>query len=441
MISNMASTFILKRKSYAMPNLLRSAGKMNPISSMTMDVADNAIGKPIEYASQEAKGYVPEVKNAYAPNQGQGTEVQKQYGLIGTVAGAAKGLGKHVWNSRGTVGSMAGMGAGMAAGNYALNRYQADKAAIESGQSNQNGLTTGEKVGAGAAIAGTTAGVAAWTANNHNKAVKAAEKSITSNTNLLNDINKGSVVDRKIGNGSLLSENASRSISDSKKSLDKLNGKTMGMSNKKFKMGRNALLTAAALTTATVLANKGLKKAKENRDNQVPPMPQQPTQAQYSIAAIGRVVKSTLAGVKGSGIMTQSGANAAKQGFGSLIKQNVQNGTWGNIGRAAGAAVNVGTQSLVRGVGDAFTLGGGKKLVHQVAKGMKENGGNLGAKAGQFLDNHKTLALGASGATIGGTLYNVANNVGEKSVNAVTSLDKKTNEFMKSRDEALNNQM
>lgn len=488
--------YILKRKNYGLAEMaVKGAKGMNPVSSIAQDALNNAIANPIEFANQEAKTYQPTVVNAYAPNQGLGTEVQKQYGIAGTLYGAGKGLLKYGKQHLGTIGSTAAFGAGLTGATYGYNRYQADKAEIEAGTRKDEGLSTNEKLGAAGITTATAAGVGLKTAMSHDKAVKTAKDAFQKNSQAY----AGAVRDFQSGKlgSSVANDLAQKSLnrkSAAADTLNKLNRTRMGglMSNKTFKVGRNALITTGIAAGTALLANAGLKKASQNKakneTSQRNQSNQNVTQSQYSDlyanglgseirrkliykpvkdvtvnikkgmdgllspdmkepaikfreamyavpvvgSALGRVIKSKLAG--GVSALGKSGNAVAQQGYGQLIKQNIQNGTWSNIGNAAGAAISGGTQQLVKGAGNMFTLGRADKLINKVASGMKEHGGETGAKAANFLRNHKTLAVGATGATVGGALFDVSNKAGEKAVNALTSLDSKTNEFKAKRE-------
>lgn len=428
------SIFILKRKRYNDPNsttpppptttpntnpstlnkvktgaanMIKDMGSKGQLAaglatSAVDEVKQNLVDRPLQSIAEEASTYQPTVKNAYLSD--------KSYSIGQAVKEIGAGLGKGIWNytkkNKKELGGMALLGGTLAAGSYGMNRLQRQRAEIEAGEREANGMSTGGKVIAGATALGTGAYLAHKTGKSHDKEVADFTKSISED--------KASAArNRAEGFGKRAAQLESRAAKTAKE-LNKTNKRRLGglVSNRTFKMGRNALIGGGIMAGAGLLANSMLKdKANSETD-----------QKSYSFAGVGRLAKITL----GKGLKNRP------KTVGGLLVENIKQGNWGNIGRAAGVYAKKGGEELVNVASNLGTLGkdGAKGLVKDVTKSL-ESQGQYGKKAADFINRHKTASGAVGAATVGTAGFGLSNAVGEKSVNALTKLDKKTNKFIK----------
>jgi hypothetical protein len=426
--------FIVKRKKYADPNTKYSfwegkqiqnakGFKANAANMANLFVApgavagmiaENARGKmdaAIDDFKETAQNYTPTVQNSFVNPQ------QKQYGVVQAVKEVGTGVGKGLWNwgkkNKGSLGGLVGFGALMGAGTYGMNRIQRQKAEIESGEREANGMSTGGKVTAGATALGTGGYMAYRAGKSHDKAVNELKDTIKKNdairTESMNAARKAksagnpnAVVD-KFGrtNADIVKQNTKiartanlKSVNASKELANKT-GTKFGMSKKAFKMTRNGLLTGGLVAGAGLLANKMLRQKNNS-----------------AYGAAKRIASKALGG--------------------KSIGKAIADGDWKNLGKAAGAY----SHGVSRGVSNFFTpgKGGAGGIMRSVENNLKKQG-EYGKKAADFIGRHRTAVGIGTAATVGSGLYNVTNSIGEKGVGVVANtLDKKTADYVKSKE-------
>lgn len=378
----MGVTFIIKRKNYAIPAIVSSVGGIltGPRVATGMTVGGSVMDAKSTVSDREDKEEFDYINPS-----------QKQYGAIQAVKEVGTGVGKGLlnWgkNNKKSMKSLVGFGAAMGAGTYGINRIQRQKAEIESGEREANGMSTRGKVATGAAALGTGGYVAYNSGKSHSNALNKANERLTQSNKLLEEANKKGL--------SKISDKASKDIASNKAVIDNLNKTKLGMSNKAFKMTRNGLLTGGIIAGAGLLANNTLKQ----KNNSV-------------FGAASKLANRALGG--------------------KSLGKAVSDGDWKNIGKAAGAYVNSGVKS----VSNFLTPGkGGASSVVRSVEGSLKKQGEYGKKAADFLSRHRTAAGVATAATVGTGVFNVTNSIGEKGVSAVTnSLDKKTAQYVKSKE-------
>lgn len=431
-------TFILKRRYYnetADPSFLGKASSMGKgllktassglgVSTAVDEVKNNLIDRPLNAMAEEASTYVPTVKNAYVPQQ-------KSYGLVQAAKEIGTGVGKGLMNwgkkNQGQLKGLAGFGAAMSASGYAVNRVNRKKDEIESGQREATGLSTGEKIAAGTSALGAGAGVAYATGKSHDKQISKLNETVNksksryteaikgaqSQMNNLDKVDKfGRTGSDRISQLDNIAKKANADRINASNTITNMNRKRLGglVSNRSFKMGRNALLAGGLITGAGLLANKVLSKG--------------PEQKEYSKWG---AVKKIVGNVYNKSIQS-AGSNA---GFVDKAKAGAQ---------ALGAGVQVGSKVIARGASNFFTPGkGGAGGIMKEVRSELKNTGDYGKAASNFIKNHKTVVGVGTAATLGSAAFNAANAAGEKPVQAVTNImDKKTADYVKSREEEYN---
>lgn len=401
----MGSTFILKRKSYNSPNssfdflngqkvkgegfIKGSARSLvtSPIGAVGMvtNSANNAIKDTLNDYKDVAENYTPTVQNSFVQ--------PKNYSVVQAGREISTGLGKGLFNwgksNKKSLTNISKFGAAIGAGTYGVNRLQRQKAEIDRGEREATGMSTGGKVIAAGSAVGTGALVARSTGKSHDKAVTKATERLAKDKALLGEANSKGLTK--------IADKANKNIAAGTENLEKLNGKKLGTSRKAMKMGRNGLLAGGAIAGAGLLANSMLKQ-KEN-----------------SLKAAGILAKRVLGG--------------------KSVTQNLREGNIGTVGKAAGTYLSGAGKSLVKGVSNFLTPGksGAKGVVNSIGKSLKEQG-EYGKKAADFIGKHKTTASLVAAGGVGSTAFNLANKVGEKPVELTSRLDKKTTEYVKSRD-------
>ena len=401
----MGSTFILKRKNYNNSNssfdllngqkvkgegFIKGTARSlvtSPVSAVSIvaDSANNAVKDTLNDYKYVAENYTPTVQNSFVQ--------PKNYSVVQAGKEIATGIGKGVFNwGKSNKKSLAGIskfGAALGAGTYGVNRLQRQKAEIDRGEREATGMSTGGKVIAAGTAVGTGALVARSTGKSHDKAVTKATEQLAKDKALLNEANSKGLTK--------IADKANKSIAEGTKNLEKLNGKKLGISKKAMKMGRNGLLVGGTIAGAGLLANSMLKQ-KEN-----------------SLKAAGVLAKRVLGG--------------------KSVTQNLREGNIGTVGKAAGTYLSGAGKSLVKGASNFFTPGksGAKGVVNSVGKSLREQG-EYGKKAADFMGRHKTTAGLVAAGGVGGTAFNLANKVGEKPVELASRLDKKTTEYVKSKE-------
>lgn len=401
----MGSTFILKRKNYNSPNssfdflngqkvkgegfIKGSARSLvtSPIGAVGMVAgsANNAVKDTLNDYKDVAENYTPTVQNSFVQ--------PKNYSVVQAGKEIATGIGKGVFNwgksNKKSLASISKFGAALGAGTYGVNRLQRQKAEVDRGDREATGMSTGGKAIAAGTAVGTGALVAKATGKSHDKAVTKVTEQLAKDKALLNEANSKGLTK--------ISEKANKNIAEGTKNLEKLSGKRLGISKKAMKMGRNGLLAGGVLAGAGLLANSMLKQ-KEN-----------------SLKAAGLLAKRVLGG--------------------KSVTQNLREGNIGTVGKAAGTYLSGASKSLVKGASNFFTPGksGAKGVVNSVGKSLREQG-EYGKKAADLIGRHKTAAGLVAVGGVGSTSFNLANKIGEKPVELVSKMDKKTTEYVKSKE-------
>lgn len=425
------STFILKRKRYNDPNTTTpdtnastlnkaKTGAVNMIKDMGSkgqlaaglatsavdELKQNLVDRPLQSMAEEASTYQPTVKNAYLSDKSY--SVGQAIKQVGT--GIGKGIVDYTKNNKKSLGGLAAFGGTLAAGSYGMNRLQRQRAEIDAGEREATGMSTGGKVVAGTASLGTAAYLAHKAGKSHDKTAADLTKSIADNKagaarNAAEGFNK---------RATQLTKRAAKSTED----LNKLNRKRLGglVSNRSFKMGRNALIGGGLMAGAGLLANSMLK---DKNNSEI-------GQKNYTFAAVGRMAKMAL----GEGLKNKPARNTV----GGLIKQNIKEGNWSNLGKAAGIYAKKGGEQVVRAASNFLTVGkgGADELTRSISKNLA-NQGEYGKKAASFINRHKTASGLVGAATVGTAGFGLANAAGEKPVNALAKLDKKTDQFVKNQ--------
>ena len=89
----------------------------------------------------------------------------------------------------------------------------------------------------------------------------------------------------------------------------------------------------------------------------------------------------------------------------------------------------------MKGASNFFTPGksGAKGVVDSVGKSLREQG-EYGKKVADLIGRHKTAAGLVAAGGVGSTSFNLANKIGEKPVELASKMDKKTTEYVKSKE-------
>lgn len=480
----MATTYVLKRKVLAdltidknplmaavngvqltgdaakgVSGFVKNAGlsMASPVSVAGM-VADNARGKiqgALDTAANTAKNYTPTVQNAY---------LQKSYGLAQIAQGAKEvgiGAAKGLWNNAkkntGLFKFAAGMTAAMTGGTYLSNRYKRQKEEAKAGDPQYaNGLPTSDKLAYGAAAAGLGATGAYMAAKSHDKKIKALEevsnhvgvntgkgsegfidkegKSIwkkMKNTGLsenrpLFDKNDKPLLDFR-GNQRFekLSVNEIKDAANSKLTEMKGNkvmfGKDLGISNKAWKMGRNAAIGAGIVGGIGLAANHFMKKNAQQRNN-----------SEVSQREFGYWSRAAYLAKKAGGIDTTKGLWS---GVGDLIGK----GQYGKAAKAVGTAIGRGIQSVSKTAANMSAVGTAEGQYNSMMSGIK-NQGEYGKKVAKWIGKHPLAKNGVKlggAVVVGDAVFKGVNKALETPMNKAISLDKKTAEYVKAKEEGI----
>lgn len=410
-------------------------GILSPVSVATMvgEQAKGAVENQLNQIKDTAQTYTPTVQNNYLQPKTYSEPIQKSYGVIQAIKEVGTGVGKGIWNyakqNKKAALGMAGFGAGLAGLGYATNRIQRQKAENEEGTRTTDGMSTGGKIVAGATAIG-SAGYAAHSAgkswNNQMTAAQDVANKRTTMTggNVKYDPKKHSEffkgmrtevrdADNKIVKGadgkSVM--RTQTSIEKAQNKINKLNNKSfLGLKGKTATMAKKGALVGGLMATAGIAANSMLKQPKkhENAYSEL-------EQREYAgFFAMGKRVGTSVY----NNAMKSAGPNA---------------GVWDKtkaMAKGIGAGINVGSRKLGRSASNFMSLGsnGARDLTNNMRKGL-ESTGSYGKKAADFIGRHKTGTMIAGAATVGTAGFNIANTAGEKPVNALASLDKKTTQF------------
>lgn len=413
----MATTFILKRKNYALPAIAAIGSKI--AGSGAMKTAGTAVGGAMTI--QDVKSTVEDREDKqefdYTKNPNQNQPQQSNFSAGQAIKEVATGVGKGIFNyakkNKKSLGGLAAFGGSLAAGSYGMNRIQRQRAEIDAGEREANGMSTGGKLVAGATALGTGAYLANKAGKSHDKTAADLSKKAAQEGRLANELSskgQNKAADLAKGRATTATEN-----------LNKMNRKRLGglVSNRSFKMGRNALIGGGLVAGAGLLANSMLK---DKRNSEI-------DQKEYSWAAVGRVIKSKLGHTSGGTAKTWD-----------LIKQNATQGKegWNRIGQAAGTAIKAGSKQAAKTVSNFLTVGkgGASQLTKDVTNSLK-NQGEYGKKAADFINKHKTAAGVVGAATVGTAGFQLANAAGEKPVQLAAKLDKKTDQFVKNQQQGM----
>lgn len=379
-------TFILKRKNYGLA--MKAA---NPASIVADVAVENAVTRPAEAAIDT----VNEVDSQRAAKA-----AQKQYGVaeIGkAVKEVGTGLGKGIWEfgkaNKNTLGGAAAFSGALGAGGYAVNRIQRQREENATGERTTDGMSTGGKMVAGATAIGAGAGAAYATGRSHDKSLEKLNKTLERNKKILKESNPNSAIGKKM----------TQNITQNEAEIAKMGRKRLGglVSNKSFKMGRNAVIAGGLMAGAGMLADSMLKQKNNS-----------------SFAAVGRLAKKALGG--------------------KTMTQAMKDGDWSNVGKAVGTYVTGGAKNLAKMGSNFFTPGnnGATKMVNTMKKSLASQG-EYGKKAADFIGRHKTASMVVGAGTVGSAGYTLADKVGTGAVNAATSLDRKTAEYNKNQQEMM----
>lgn len=465
----MGCTYILKRKSYGMlgdgDGLMGLGGKKNAFERNIIDgdiwdgknskIAGNGMVKGmarsvlspaglVTMVGEQAKGavedqlhqikdtaetYTPTVQNAYVQPKNYSEPTQKSYGVIQAVKEVGTGVGKGIWNyakqNKGTALGMAAFGAGLPAVGWATNRIQRQKAENEEGTRTTDGMSTGGKVTAGLATVG-TAGYAAHTgAKSWNDQMKAAQDVANKRTSMTG----GSVKYDPKKHGEYFTgltstakdgtKTTTTTVQKAQDKINRLNKKSLGMSGKTARMVKRGGAAGLVVGGAGLLANSMLKQPKKQESTY-----SEIEQREYAgFIAMGKKVGKSVY----DKTMKSAGPNA---------------GIWDKtkaIAKGVSASVSVGSRKLGRSASNFMSMGsnGARDVVNNVRKGL-ESSGEYGKKAADFIGRHKTGSMVVGAATVGTAGFNLSNAAGEKPVNMLTKLDKKTEEFNKRQQEMYN---
>lgn len=423
------------RGSGTVGKLTRGIAAPLSVGGMVADQGRSAVIDSLNNAKDTASNYTSTIKNAYIP--------QKTYSVIQAgkevITGAGKGLLNYGKKNKNALIGAASIGSALTAGSYATNRLQRQKRDVDLGD-RKEGLSTEGKVGTAAATIGTGVGLAYKTGKSHDANVSLAQRVSTAPPREAQTfkLSNGTEYTTKTG-GTDLSQfkgKEYKKVSDkyvrnsvkdksgrvlntaerAKDDLTKMERKRLGgaVSNKHFKMGRNALIGAGIVAGAGLLANSYLKKSKQQ--SQYSSLEEKSYGIASTFNTATRVGKSVY-----NKTIQSAGANA-----GIMDKAKA-------AGKAVGAGVSVQGKKLARGVGNFFSPGNGKGMINDVRKGLEDTG-EYGKKAADFIGRHKTGSMLIGGTVIGSGAFSLANSAGEKPVEALTKLDKKTTDFTKEKE-------
>lgn len=470
----------IKRKSYAADTTfgfvdglqikdakgITGIGKNMALSTVTSPafvltgVAEAAKGKvddAIAQAGQTAATYTPTVQNIYAGPRSYSNLKQKSYGVIQAIKEAGTGVGKGLWeyakdNKKNALGII-GIGALLPVSSWAVNRLQRQKEENEAGTRTTDGMSTGGKVAAGATTLG-AAGYAGYTgARSWDRSMKGAEDVIK---NKVKYVPTGKVIETPWGNVKDYKlegydEKLHKEFFHTPKEKDPKTGKEVrkwvspkkkarekiAELNKKGLLGlvdgrtsriiKRAGITGTVIGGSALLANSYLKQNKDKSQKSYSDLEQKEYGLPFNLD-----------------LPYKLGKKVGKSAYDKVMKSAGSKATSSDKAAAyitgVSAGLGAGSRRVVRALGDFAMLGhkGARKLARNLDKSLRAQG-KYGEATADFLRDHKTsLALGTG--ALGWVGMDALSSIGDKSVTAATSLDKKTSEYMKRQQEMHDNE-
>lgn len=414
-------------------------------------VADRAKGKiqdVLDSAADTAKNYTPTVQNAY---------LQKSYGAVQAVKEIATGVGKGIFKTamdhKGTLAKAAALSAAVPVAFKGVQKLSNSLNEARSGDEKyKDGMSTTSKAAVAAGAVGTGAYMAGKELYKHNKTVNALNEVISKGNQI--DQNGKGLLDRlqkagidwkyKVNDIDPVTNkpklDASKkpvmrlsTVDDwtkaAKDKLGKMNGKTLGISNKALKVGGKAALGTALVSGVGYLANKALKNSykkgvDERRSGATNPNPAasatyDANQSQKEYSYFGAAIKLAK---KAGGIESHSKLLPA---LGNLVKT----GNFKSLGKFAGTAAGESLHAAGKSISNLSSLGTNNTLYNNIIYGLNRSG-DYGKKAAEFL-NSNGVAKGAikigGGVALGGAAFKAADAVGNAAYNGASSLLSKKN--------------
>lgn len=439
-------------------------GILSPVSVATMvgEQAKGAVEDQLNQIKDTAQTYTPTVQNNYLQPKSYSEPIQKSYGVIQATKEIGTGVGKGIWNyakqNKKAALGMAGFGAALPAAGWATNRIQRQAAENQEGTRTTDGMSTGGKIAAGLATVGTGAGLAHSAGKSWDKQMNAAQDIVTGkvhydktggktiNTKFgqiqegkwvgsydqkkhgeffkeLGEKHKSAVIDPLTGkevkgaDGKVLTE-AKTSVQKAKDKVAKLNNKSfLGLKGKAASMAKRGAIGATVVGGLGLLANSMLRQPKKQESAY-----SEIEQRQYGMAP-----------------WNWMSAKVGKRAYKAAINKLGPNaGIWDKT-KAVGTGIGAGVRKLSRSAADFMSMGsnGARDLTREVGKSLR-NSGEYGKKAADFMSRHKTGTMLVGAGTVGTAGFHLANTAGEKPVEALTKLDKKTDAFTKRQQEMYN---